>query len=138
MRENGIVARSKRRFRRTTDSKHAFPVAPNLLERDFAPPAPKQVWAGDVTYIATDEGWAYPAVLLDLYSRRVVGWATSERSDTELALAALCRAVRGRLAPVGLVHHTDRGSPYASADDRAALAARGIGEETTGATCSVL
>jgi transposase InsO family protein len=126
MRENGIVARSKRRFRRTTDSNHAYPIAPNLLERDFEPKAPNQVWAGDVTYIATDEGWAYLAVLLDLYSRRVVGWAISATNDTELALAALSRALRGRLVPVGLVHHTDRGSPYASADYRAALAARGI------------
>lgn len=126
MREDGIVGRSKRRFRRTTDSKHAHPIAPNLLERDFEPKAPNQVWAGDVTYVATDEGWAYLAVLLDLYSRRVVGWAISATNDTELALAALSRALRGRLVPVGLVHHTDRGSPYASTDYRGALAARGI------------
>lgn len=126
MREKGIVARHKRRFRRTTDSNHAHPIAPNLVARDFKPTAPNQVWAGDVTYIATDEGWAYLAVLIDLFSRRVVGWAISETNDTELALAALSQAVRGRLVPVGLVHHTDRGSPYASADYRAALAARGM------------
>ena len=126
MREKGIVARHKRRFRRTTDSNHAHPIAPNLVARDFKPTAPNQVWAGDVTYIATDEGWAYLAVLLDLFSRRVVGWAISETNDTELALAALSQAVRGRLVPAGLVHHTDRGSPYASADYRVALAARGI------------
>ena len=126
MREKGIVARHKRRFRRTTDSNHAHPIAPNLVARDFEPTAANQVWAGDVTYIATDEGWAYLAVLLDLFSRRVVGWAISETNDTELALAALSQAVRGRLVPAGLVHHTDRGSPYASADYRAALAARGM------------
>ena len=126
MREKGIVARHKRRFRRTTDSNHAHPIAPNLVARDFEPTAANQVWAGDVTYIATDEGWAYLAVLLDLFSRRVVGWAISETNDTELALAALSQAVRGRLVPAGLVHHTDRGSPYASADYRVALAARGI------------
>lgn len=126
MREDGIVARSKRRFRRTTDSNHANPIAPNFLERNFEPKAANQVWAGDVTYIETGEGWAYLAVLLDLFSRRVVGWAISARNDTELALAALSRAVRGRIVPVGLVHHTDRGSPYASADYRAALAARGM------------
>lgn len=122
MREHGIVARQKRRFRRTTDSRHAHPIAPNIVERQFAPSAPNQVWAGDVTYIATDEGWAYLAVLLDLFSRRVVGWAMSSTNDTELALAALERAVRGRgVLPAGLVHHTDRGSPYASDEYRKAL-----------------
>lgn len=123
MREKGIVARQKRRFRRTTDSKHASPIAPNVLARDFEPKAPNQAWAGDVTYIATDEGWAYLAVLLDLYSRRVVGWAMSTTNDTELALAALHRAVATRhVLPAGVVHHTDRGSPYASEDYRRALA----------------
>jgi putative transposase len=112
MRKNGLVARQKRRFRRTTDSKHTSPVAPNVVARDFEPRAPNQVWAGDVTYIATGEGWSYLAVLLDLYSRRVVGWAMSATNDADLALAALRRAVRGRhLVPPGLVHHTDRGSP---------------------------
>ena len=122
MRRNGLVARQKRRFRRTTDSNHTNPVAPNVVARDFEPRAPNKVWAGDVTYIATGEGWSYLAVLLDLYSRRVVGWAMSATNDTDLALAALRRAVRGRhLVPPGLVHHTDRGSPYASSDYRAAL-----------------
>jgi putative transposase len=122
MRERGIVGRQKRRFRRTTDSNHAHPVAPNVVGRDFEPKAPNTVWAGDVTYIATGEGWSYLAVLLDLYSRRVVGWAMSPTNDTNLALAALRRAVAGRhVVPVGLVHHTDRGSPYASAEYRAAL-----------------
>jgi putative transposase len=122
MREKCIVARQKRRFRRTTDSNHANPIAPNVVARDFEPAAPNEVWAGDVTYVATDEGWAYLAVLLDLFSRRVVGWAMSETNDTELAVAALDRAARGRHSlPAGLVHHTDRGSPYASADYRRAL-----------------
>jgi transposase InsO family protein len=112
MREKGIVARQKRRFRRTTDSNHANPIAPNVVARDFEPAGPNQVWAGDVTYVATAEGWAYLAVLLDLFSRRVVGWAMSETNDTELALAALARAVCSRhFVPAGLVHHTDRGSP---------------------------
>lgn len=123
MRDHGIVARQKRRFRRTTDSNHASPIAPNVVQREFVPKGLNRVWAGDVTYIATDEGWAYLAVLLDLYSRRVVGWAMSETNDTALALAALQRAVTGRRrVPVGLVHHTDRGSPYASDDYRAAVA----------------
>ncbi len=123
MREKGLVGRRKRPFRRTTDSNHASPIAPNVVARDFEPKAPNQVWAGDVTYIATAEGWSYLAVLLDLYSRRVVGWAMSASNDTALALTALERAIRSRhfLLP-GLVHHTDRGSPYASDDYRAALA----------------
>jgi transposase InsO family protein len=126
MHERGIRGKTKRRFRRTTDSNHANPIAPNIVARQFAPSAPNQVWAGDVTYIATDEGWAYLAVLLDLFSRRVVGWAISAANDTELALAALERALRGRPIPVGLVHHTDRGSPYASTEYRNAIAARGM------------
>jgi transposase InsO family protein len=126
MRERGIRGKTKRRFRRTTDSNHTHPVAPNIVARQFEPTSPNQVWAGDVTYIATDEGWAYLAVLLDLFSRRVVGWAISAANDTALALAALERALRGRVVPVGLIHHTDRGSPYASEDYRVALAARGM------------
>jgi transposase InsO family protein len=126
MREDGIVARQKRAFRRTTDSNHPKPIAPNVVQRDFEPAAPNQVWAGDVTAIATAEGWAFLAVLLDLFSRRVVGWAISAHNDTALALAALQRALRERVVPVGLVHHTDRGSPYASDDYRAALAASGV------------
>lgn len=127
MRERSIVARQKRRFRRTTDSNHANPIAPNVLARDFAPAAPNQAWAGDVTYIATSDGWLYLAVLLDLFSRRVVGWAMSTSNDTALALAALRSAVGARHAvPPGLVHHTDRGSPYASQDYRDALTEHGM------------
>ena len=127
MREQGIVARQKRRFRRTTDSNHTNPIAPNLLARNFEPEAPNVAWVGDVTYIETDEGWAYLAVLLDLFSRRVVGWAISAINDTELALAAFRRAVDGRrVVLAGLMHHTDRGSPYASAEYRAALEKHGM------------
>ena len=123
MRKTGLIGREKRRFRRTTDSNHTSPIAPNLVARDFEPAAPNQIWAGDVTYIATHEGWAYLAVLLDLFSRRVVGWAISETNDTALALKALDCAVCSRASlPAGLVHHTDRGSPYASEGYRAALA----------------
>jgi len=126
MRENGIVARQKHRFVHTTDSRHAHPIAPNLLDRHFDPKAANEVWAGDVTYIATGEGWLYLAVLLDLFSRRVVGWATSAVNDRELALEALRRALRSRRPARGLVHHTDRGSPYASDEYRQALVDRGI------------
>jgi putative transposase len=126
MRENGIVARHKRRFVHTTDSRHTHPIAPNLLDRHFEPKAANEAWAGDVTYIATGEGWLYLAVLLDLFSRRVVGWATSAVNDRGLALEALRRALRSRHPAPGLVHHTDRGSPYASDEYRQALVDRGI------------
>jgi putative transposase len=118
MRENDLVARQKRRFVCTTDSHHDHPIAPNVLERSFDATAPNEAWVGDVTYIPTGEGWLYLAVLLDLFSRRVVGWATSATNDTELALRALTQALRTRRPPAGLVHHTDRGSPYASGDYR--------------------
>jgi transposase InsO family protein len=126
MREQGLVARQKRRFRRTTDSNHALPIAPNVLDRAFETRAPNQAWVTDVTYIATDEGWMYLAAILDLFSRRVVGWATSATNDRALALEALDRALRTRRPAAGLLHHSDRGSPYASEDYRAALARRGI------------
>ncbi len=126
MRENGLEARQKRRFVHTTDSRHPHPIAPNLLERDFDPKAANTAWAGDVTYIATGEGWLYLAVLLDLFSRRVVGWATSAVNDRQLALDALRHALRSRRPLPGLVHHTDRGSPYASEEYRQALADSGI------------
>ncbi len=126
MRENGIQARRKRRFRRTTDSNHTNPVAPNVVERKFDPPAPNRIWVTDVTYVSTDEGWLYLAVMLDLFARRVVGWATSANNDTALALSALQAALQGRRPPRGLIHHSDRGSPYASADYRAALDAAGV------------
>jgi putative transposase len=126
MRENGLRGRRKRPFRKTTDSNHAEPIAPNVLERNFVPEAPNHSWAGDVTYIATAEGFAFLAVLLDLYSRRVVGWAMSDTNDTSLALAALHGAARRRRLRHGLVHHTDRGSPYASGDYRRAIAGYGM------------
>lgn len=126
MRAKGLQGRGKRRFVHTTNSRHHFPIAPNLLERCFEAKAQNQAWVGDVTFIRTAEGWLYLAVLLDLFSRRVVGWATSDTNDRALALAALHVAVRDRRPEPGLVHHTDRGSPYASEDYRAALAAAGL------------
>ncbi|APR78533.1 Mobile element protein [Minicystis rosea] len=126
MRESGLEARRKRPFRRTTDSNHTQPIAPNVLDRQFRTPAPNQAWVTDVTYIPTAEGWLYLAAILDLFSRRVVGWATSATNDRALALEALERALRTRRPPVGLLHHSDRGSPYASEDYRAALARHGI------------
>ena len=126
MRQNGLQARQKRRIVHTTDSRHEHSIAANLLDRDFDPMAANTAWAGDVTYIATGEGWLYLAILLDLFSRRVVGWATSSVNDRQLALDALSHAVRTRRPGPGLVHHTDRGSPYASDEYRLALSAAGI------------
>jgi transposase InsO family protein len=109
MRGMGLSARRRRRFRRTTDSTHAFPVAPNLLGRDFTASAPGREWLADLTYIRTAEGWLYLAVVLDLFSRRAIGWAMADHLGHELALAALDMAIaRERLEP-GLVHHSDRG-----------------------------
>jgi transposase InsO family protein len=126
MRERGIQARRKRRFRRTTDSKHANPIAPNVLARKFAVKSPNVVWVADVTSIWTNEGWTFLAVILDLFARRVVGWAASQTNDAVLALAALDHALRGRNPSPGLMHHSDRGSPYASGEYQQALAKRGI------------
>lgn len=127
MREDGLVGLRKKAFRRTTDSNHDNPIAPNLVQRQFTPSGANQVWAGDVTYISTDEGWSYLAVLLDLYSRRVVGWAMSATNDTALALDALLMAEKARRNRLpGLVHHTDRGSPYASDDYRKAVTRHGM------------
>ena len=114
MRENELVARKKRRFKTTTHSKHTQRIADNLLQRNFSACAPNKVWVTDVTAVWTLAGWAYLAAIVDLFSRRVVGWAMSESNDTTLALAALDRALRQRKPPPGLVHHSDRGSPYGS------------------------
>jgi transposase InsO family protein len=126
MREHGIRARRARRFRVTTQSNHEYPVAPNLLNRDFVAEKRDQRWAGDITFIWTREGWLYLAVILDLFSRRVVGWATSNRIDRYLALRALTMALDGRDPQENLLHHSDRGSQYACRDYRRELRDRGI------------
>lgn len=116
MRREGIFARRKRRFQRTTDSNHPDPIAPNILDRNFEIGLPNTAWVTDVTYVWTYEGWLYLAAILDLYSRRVVGWAASANNDCALALEALARATSTRSPSVGLLHHSDRGSVYASGD----------------------
>ena len=126
MRENELVARRKRPFRATTDSNHDDPIAPNVLERNFTTKAPNQAWVTDVTALWTHAGWLFVAVLVDLFSRRVVGWATSTSNDRALALDALRAALGARRPPSGLVNHSDRGSPYASADYRRALQQAGL------------
>ena len=126
MRESGLRGRIRRRFRRTTDSNHHLPVAPNVLNREFAVDAPDRVWAGDITYIRTGNGWGYLAVILDLHSRMVVGWALADHMRTELVDAALTCALGKREPSANLLHHTDRGSQYASRDYRNRLEALGI------------
>jgi putative transposase len=126
MRENQLVARQKRRFKRTTDSEHAWPIAPNLVAQDFTADGPDRKWGADISYIWTAEGWLYLAIVLDLFSRRVVGWATSDRLKRDLAVEALRRALVARNPAPGLVHHSDRGSQYCSVDYQALLRKRGI------------
>jgi putative transposase len=126
MAEHGIMGKRRRRFRVTTDSSHSLPVAPNVLERNFTTDAPDKVWVTDITYIRTGEGWLYLAAILDLFSRRVVGWAMSERLTTPLATNAFTMALRARRPAAGLVHHSDRGCQYASGDYQRALAEAGI------------
>jgi transposase InsO family protein len=126
MRQSGFYALRKRRFVRTTDSKHTLPIAPNRLQRDFTASAPNRVWATDITYLWTTEGWLYLAVMLDLFSRRVVGWAMSERIDEELVLSTLQMALLRRRPPRGLIHHSDRGSQYCGARYLAVLEANGV------------
>ena len=114
MQENELAARSKRRFKATTDSRHTKRIADNLLQRDFVADRPNKVWVTDVTAVWTLVGWVYLAAIIDLFSRRVVGWAMSDTNDTALALAALDGALRLRKPARGLIHHSDRGSPYGS------------------------
>jgi len=118
MRDNGLKANQKRRFKKTTDSHHGGPVSANLLDQDFSCDGPDQKWGVDISYVWTGEGWLYLAIVLDFYSRRIVGWATSSRLKRNLALRALHRAIAMRQPPPGLIHHSDRGSQYCSDDYR--------------------
>jgi putative transposase len=125
MRAAGLSARRRRRAVRTTDSRHDRPVAPNLLGRDFTAEAPDRRWAADITYVPTAEGWLYLAVILDLFSRRVVGHAAAASLATTLVVEALALACGRRRPAAGLLHHSDRGSQYASAEYRSRLAQAG-------------
>lgn len=126
MREDGLRGKMKRRFKATTDSKHGFAVAPNLLNRNFCPEEPNQVYAGDITYVWTGEGWLYLAVVIDLFSRSVVGWAMNKRMTRQLVMNALTMAVQRRRPPGGVIFHSDRGCQYASADFQSLLARYGF------------
>lgn len=126
MRENGIKIIRTQKYKVTTDSNHAFNIAPNLLDQDFFADDLNQKWAGDISYIWTSEGWLYLAVILDLYSRRVIGWAVSNRMKRDLAIRALDMAVALRQPPDGCIHHTDRGAQYCSHDYQKRLAKHGF------------
>jgi putative transposase len=126
MREEGIEGQRKRRFRVTTDSRHSHPIAANELNRNFTASAPNKIWVTDITYIWTREGWMYLAAILDLFSRRVVGWSMDSSIDRGLALDALGMALKTRRTESGLLHHSDRGVQYASADYQKQLREHGI------------
>jgi putative transposase len=126
MRRYGIIAKTKRKFRATTNSKHSLPVAENLLNRQFEVDAPNKVWAADITYIPTDEGWLYLAAVMDLGSKMIVGFSMGERMTKELATEALKRAIRQRKPGKGLLHHSDRGVQYASNDYQDLLTKHGM------------
>jgi transposase InsO family protein len=126
MREHGIRARHKRRFKATTDSKHSMPVAANLLARNFTPAAPNRVWTGDITYLQTGEGWLYLAIVLDLFNREIVGWSIKPRMTADIVTDALTMAWFRRKPGPGAIFHSDRGSQYASQAMRAKLAKYGM------------
>jgi transposase InsO family protein len=126
MRQHGIRAKTVKKWRATTQSQHRFPVAANTLNRQFTVEYPNRVWAGDLTYIWTAEGWLYLAVLLDLYSRAVIGWAMGVRLTVDLAERALTMALANRTPTAGLLHHSDRGSQYAATSYQQLLATHGI------------
>jgi transposase InsO family protein len=126
MRRHGITARRKRRFKKTTDSRHGLPIRPNVLARRFTAPAPNRYWASDITYIWTAEGWLYLAVVMDLYHRRIVGWSMQSTLEQPLVNQALAMALAARRPAPGLLHHSDRGSQYASSEYQRLLEDHGI------------
>ena len=130
MKEQGLIVELKHRKVHTTDSRHKLPVAENLLDRQFKPAKPNQVWTTDITYIPTVTGWVYLAVVLDLYSRKVVGWHINDTMETSLVIRALTMAINLQQPPPGLLHHSDRGSQYASRQYQQLLAQHGM-------TCSM-
>lgn len=126
MRASGLRAKRTPKFVVTTDSTHPFPIAANVLGQRFTTPAPNRVWMADITYVPTQAGWSYVAVVVDAYSRRVVGWAVDDQLTTDLPVAALQMAIGARCPPRQLLHHSDRGSQYASAVYQQVLAQHGI------------
>lgn len=132
MRANGITVERTRKFKATTDSDHTFNIAPNLLNRDFSAAGPNQKWAGDISYIWTREGWLYLSVILDLHSRRMIGWAVSNRMKRDLAIRALKMAIAFRSPPKGCIFQSDRGSQYCSHDYQQILRQHGFRASMSG------
>lgn len=130
MRDNNIRSKVKKKFKATTNSNHNYPVQPNLLEQNFKCDAPNKIWTTDITYILTDEGWLYLAVVLDLYSRMIIGWSMDKTMARKLTMDALAMAYWQRKPIKGLIHHSDRGSQYASHDYQDML-------KNYGMTCSM-
>ena len=126
LRRQGLRAKAAKKYKATTNSNHTLPVAENLLQQDFTAQHANQVWVGDITFIGTDEGWLYLAVVMDLYSRRVVGWSMGDRMPASLVCDALRMALFNRKRPRGVIMHTDRGSQYCSHDHRALLDEHGL------------
>ena len=126
LRRQGLRAKAARKFKATTNSNHSLPVAPNLLQQDFSAERPNQKWVADITCISTDEGWLYLAVVMDLYSRRVVGWSMSARMTATLVCDALRMAIFRRQRPRGVIVHSDRGSQYCSKEHRKLLKDHGM------------
>ncbi len=122
----GVTAKQKKKFKATTDSKHDLPIAPNLLERNFETQKPNEVWVGEITYVWTAEGWIYLAVVLDLFSRKVIGWAVSSRIKKDLVIEAFRMAIGRREICPGLIFHSDRGSQYCSHEYQKILSTHGI------------
>lgn len=126
MKACGLRAKWRRKFIHTTDSRHGLPIAPNLLNRNFSPAAPNQAWVSDVTYIRTRSGWLYLAVVMDLYSRKIIGWAMAPEMPAQLVCAALYMAICSRKPAAGLIVHSDRGCQYASAEYASLLRSHGL------------
>lgn len=126
MKQQELYCKTKRKFKHTTDSNHNLPIAPNLVNRAFTPKQKNEVYVGDITYIPTQEGWLYLAVVIDLFSRQVVGWSMNKRMKASLVNDALTMAINKRKPPKGLISHSDRGSQYAANSHRALLTANGI------------
>lgn len=132
MRKNGLKALQKHRFKKTTNSGHGGPVAANILDQDFTAGQTNEKWGADISYIWTAEGWLYLAIVVDLFSRRIIGWATSDRMKQDLAMTALKRALALRQPPPGTLHHSDRGSQYCAGDDQKLPTDHGIVSSMSG------
>lgn len=126
MQEEGIRSKTVRKYKATTNSKHTLPIYPNLLDQQFKVERPGQAWVADITYIWTSEGWLYLATIMELFSRRIIGWAMGDRMTKELVIIALKRAIRTQTPTPGLIHHSDRGSQYASKEYQQILRNNGI------------